>query len=59
MKFVCEELGVKDMRNHNYSEVFDVTKEEVYQYVFQHGIPRNSSTSRCSLGFHFFGEGGK
>lgn len=40
MKFACEVLDLKDMRNNYYSEVFDVSKEEVYEYVFENGIPQ-------------------
>lgn len=49
------------MRNHNYSEVFTVSKEEVYEYTLIHGIPTRESTSKHSLaeGFHYFEEEGK
>ena len=59
--FACETLGVKDMRNHKYSKVFTVSKEEVYEYTSIHGIPQSDSTSRYSLveGFHYFEEDGK
>ena len=59
--FACETLGVKNMRNHKYSTVFTVSKEEVYEYTSIHGIPQSDSTSRYSLveGFHYFEEEGK
>ena len=60
LKFACKTLGVKDMENHTYSEVFTVSKEEIYEYVLINGIPENYSTSRYSMsdGFHFFEEDG-
>ena len=61
LDFACETLGVKDMRNHKYSRVFTVSKEEVYEYTSIHGVPQSDSTSRYSLveGFHYFEEEGK
>ena len=56
----CETLGVKDMRNHKYSTVFTVSKDEVYEYISINGIPQSDSTSRYSLteGFHYYEEEG-
>lgn len=61
LNFACETLGVKDMRYRKYSEVFTVSKEEVYEYTSIHGIPQSDSTSRYALveGFHYFEEAGK
>lgn len=39
LKFACKTLGVKDMKNHIYSEVFTVSKEEIYEYVLINSIP--------------------
>lgn len=59
--FACETLGVKNMIYHNYSEVFTVSEEEVYEYTLIHGIPQSESSSKDSLaeGFHYFKEEGK
>lgn len=59
--FACETLGVPDMRNHRYSDVFTVSSEEVYEYTLMHGIPQSESTSKHSLseGFHYYRENGK
>jgi len=61
LKFASNKLGVKDMQNHNYSEIFTVSKKEIYEYVSINGIPQDYSTSRNSMteGFHFFEEDGK
>lgn len=61
LDFACETLGVKNMRYHNYSSVFTVSKEEVYEYISINGIPQSDSTSRYSMeeGFKFFEEEGK
>ena len=61
LDFACETLGVKNMRNHNYSEVFTVSKEEVYEYTSINGIPQSDSTSKYSKteGFHYYEEEGK
>ncbi len=61
LKFACEKLGVRDMSKHSYSQVFTVTRSEVYEYVRKYGIPQNYSNSRNSLtdGFKFFEEDGK
>lgn len=61
LDFACKTLGVKDMRHNSYSEVFTVSKEEVYEYTLVNGIPQSDSTSRYSLkeGFHFYEEEGK
>lgn len=57
-KFACNYLGVKDMTSKPYSQVFDVTREEVIEYVIENGLPYNYSNSRNSLtdGFHFYKE---
>ncbi|WP_164215743.1 hypothetical protein [Virgibacillus sp. YIM 98842] len=49
------------MLDHHYSEVFTVSKEEVYAYTLIHGIPQSESTSKQSLaeGFHYYKEEGK
>lgn len=59
--FACETLGVSDMRNHKYADVFTVSEEEVYEYTTINGLPSSDSTSRGSMaeGFHFFEEEGK
>jgi hypothetical protein len=61
LRFACKTLGVKDMSNNKYSEVFTVIKEDIYEYVSNNGIPQNISTSRNSLsdGFHFYEEDGR
>lgn len=61
LAFVCETLGVKNMINHNYSEVFTVTEEEVFEYASNNGIPQSDSTSKYSKkeGFHYYEEEGK
>lgn len=40
LKFACETLGVENMMKHKYSNVFTVSKEEVYEYTSIHGIPK-------------------
>lgn len=57
LAFACEILGVKNMKNNKYSEVFTVSKEDVYEYISTHGLPQ----SRHSLneGFYYFKEEGK
>lgn len=59
--FACETLGVKNMIDQNYSEVFTVSEEEVYEYTLIHGIPQSESSSKDSLaeGFHYFKQEGK
>ncbi|MHA6250388.1 hypothetical protein [Oceanobacillus sp. CAU 1775] len=59
--FACETLGVKNLLNHSYSEVFTVSKEEVYAYTLIHGIPESETTSKHSSaeGFHYYKEDGK
>ena len=59
--FACETLGVKDMRIRNYSEVFTVSNEEVYEYISIHGLPQNKSTRKDSQGegFHYYMEESK
>lgn len=57
-KFACETLGVSDMRQRKYSEVFTVSKEEVFEYTTVHGIPQCGLTSR-EEGFHYYEEEGK
>jgi len=61
LRFACETLGVSDMLHRNYSEVFTVSKEEVYAYTLIHGMPNRESTSKQSLaeGFHYYKEEGK
>lgn len=61
LRFACETLGVKNMRHHKYSDVFTVSKEEVYEYTLIHGIPQRESSSKHSLaeGFHYYKEEGK
>jgi len=61
LRFACETLGVNNMLHRNYSEVFTVSKEEVYVYALNHGIPQSESTSKHSLaeGFHYYKEDGK
>lgn len=61
LDFACKTLGVNDMRNHKYSKVFTVSKEEVYEYTEIHGIPQSDSATKHSLaeGFHYFEEEGK
>lgn len=59
--FACETLGVSDMRRRKYSDVFTVTKDEVYEYTIVHGIPQSEPTGRDFLaeGFHYYEEEGK
>ena len=59
--FACETLGVKDMRTRKYAEIFTVSVEEVYDYVLDHGLPQNDSTSKDARveGFHYYQEEGK
>ncbi len=61
LDFACKTLGVKEMRNHRYSKILTVSKEEVYEYTSIYDIPQSDSTSRYSLveGFHYFEEEGK
>ncbi|WP_027084403.1 hypothetical protein [Cohnella panacarvi] len=61
LRFACNKLGVKDMTQNSYKEVFTVSKEEIFQYVLANGIPQNYSNSRHSVvdGFHFFEDEGK
>ena len=61
LAFACESLGVSNMRNHKYADVFTVSEEEVYEYTTINGLPPSDSTSRGSMaeGFHFFEEEGK
>lgn len=56
--FACETLGVENMIHHNYSEVFTVNFEEVYEYTLNHGIPHNESSGKHSSveGFHYYKE---
>lgn len=60
LKYASKKLGVKDMQDNNYSEIFTVSKKEIYEYVSINGIPQDYSTSRYSMtdGFHFFEEDG-
>ena len=44
LDFACETSGVKNMRYHNYSTVFTVSKEEVYEYTSINAIPQSDST---------------
>ena len=57
----CETLGVNHMLHHNYSDVFTVSKEEVYEYTLIHGIPQSKSIGKHSMaeGFHYYKEKGK
>lgn len=59
--FACETLGVNDMRTHEYSEVFTVSNEEVYEYTSIHGIPHSEAIRKSTLveGFHYYKEKGK
>lgn len=59
-RFACKILGVTTMRNQDYSAVFTVSKEDIYNYVSINGIPQHASISRYSKndGFHFFEEDG-
>lgn len=59
--FACETLGVNNMLHHKYSEVFTVSKEEVFAYTASHDIPQSDSSSKHSLaeGFHYYKEEGK
>lgn|SRR5690625_348780 len=61
LRFACETLGVNNMLHHNYSEVFTVSKEEVFAYTESHGILQSASSNQYSLaeGFHYFKEEGK
>lgn len=61
LKFACETLGVTNMRHHKYSEVFTVSKEEVYEYTSIHGLPKSETSGKDSLweGFHYYKEEGK
>lgn len=61
LRYACRALKVKDMRNHRYSEVFNVSRDEVIQYVKEKGLPFDYSHSRFSItdGFKFFEEEGK
>lgn len=61
LRFACETLGVNNMLHHNYSEVFTVSKEEVFAYTESHGIPQSASSNQYPLaeGFHYFKEEGK
>lgn len=58
LRFACETLGVTHMLHHNYSDVFTISKEEVYAYTLIHGIPQSESTSKHSFveGFHYYKE---
>ncbi|MCJ1907652.1 hypothetical protein [Planococcus ruber] len=59
--FACETLGVKNMYDHSYSEVFTVSKEEVLAYTAVHGLPHNERTGKedRNEGFHFYEEDGE
>lgn len=60
-RFACDTLGVTNMFDHHYSDVFTVSREEVYAYTLIHGIPQSESTGKHSLteGFHYYEEEGK
>ena len=60
LQFACETLGVPNMRNHSYADVFTVSRAEVLAYTTVHGIPEQSSTESYRLldGFHYYEEHG-
>lgn len=60
LQFACETLGVSDMRNSKYADVFTVSFDEVYQYTVVHGIPQRESSRLDSRveGFHYGKENG-
>lgn len=58
LKFACETLDVNNMMHHEYSEVFTVSKEEVYEYTSIHGIPESGPMNR-DPGFYYYEEEGK
>src|SRR5690554_3688220 len=61
LDFACKTLGVNNMINNKYSEVFTVSKEDVLEYTAIHGLPHSKRTNKNALGegFHFFKEDGK
>ncbi|OIN66373.1 hypothetical protein BLD48_11280 [Exiguobacterium sp. KRL4] len=60
LQFACETLGVPNMRNHSYADVFTVSRAEVLAYTAVNGIPEQSSTESNRLldGFHYYEERG-
>lgn len=60
-QFACETLGVENMYDHRYSEVFTVSKEEVLAYTAFHGLPHSERTGKedRNEGFHFYEENGE
>lgn len=58
--FACETLGVDHLMRRKYSEVFTVSKEEVFSYTSIHGIPKSEAASKDSPaeGFHYYKEDG-
>ncbi|SHI67001.1 hypothetical protein [Desulfosporosinus lacus] len=61
LKYACKQLGVSSMVYSNYSEVFDVSIEEVVHYVRQNGFPTGTFLTRNSYfdGIRFYEENGK
>lgn len=60
LQFACETLGVNNMIDSKYADVFTVSFEEVYQYTVVHGIPQRESSRLDSRieGFHYGQEDG-
>lgn len=58
LQFACETLGVSDMRNHSYSDVFTVTEADVFAYTEKHGFPDSPSGDRMTDGFYYYEDQG-
>ena len=58
--FACQTLGVYNMRDSKYSDVFTVTERQVHEYVFINGFPNGETPKeeRDTEGFHFYQERG-
>lgn len=56
----CQTLGVDNMRDSKYSDVFTVTERQVHEYVFINGFPNGETPKeeRGTEGFHFYEERG-
>ena len=62
LEYACKKLDVEDMREHRYSEVFTVTRQEVQEYVREHGLPVDISFSSLASpqdGLFFYESGGE
>ena len=56
--YACQTLGVDNMMDHSYADVFTVSEADVYDYVLKNGLPESEDTSKESLkeGFHYYKE---